>query len=587
MLISLSFHISFPLISFSDCILTMRKDKLKLKKRRKKMKLMKKILAGGAVLGLLALTAGMEAESGETSYGGAIPGSNLVRSYNYSGGFLVGVYDGSSNTETIYSAGKMIKRVQRADDGDMTEDADGNAVPAEDVIVTVYNYERGSLQTSENLRTGEVTHYAGSQDKALYTINKEGKRTEEYNYDDAGFLRSVDEFGMVGEDGEEQYAQIGRRTYDSHGRVDKAYQLEDPSDANSGLIETSQYHYEGNALTKVTGRVWNEEDEKWIENSTTYYAGGRPTHSVNAEDGLTQKWHYDGTKLVYTEQFNFDEDKGAPVVNSRTYFDKHGRPSEMWDVEDGKEVGGDGGIPRQTWHYNDTNSEITTSYVVEHNGSKENKTATVGPGGLIKTVYNHNSATHDVEGGTWHISAHEHVTYYHYNDAQDTILENYNERFEADAPAGGGGGWEPTVVGILEDLVEIDGSWYAVVNADEIDLFDGDGFQAADGETFYVAVDSAAARDLSASVGDRVLLAGDVAQDTQGHLSTTMNREYGGGYAIGEENISSYLQAREGASWYKQVMDHMAQVWNSVEQEFGSYSSWRQGFEFLRDFVFG
>jgi len=175
-----------------------------------------------------------------------------------------------------------------------------------------------------------------------------------------------------------------------------------------------------------------------------------------------------------------------------------------------------------------------------------------------------------------------------YNSGEVNLLKSLNQNisvnetytlydFQRPAPARR----DPTVIGTLQNVVYIDGKWYAVVDANKIDLYDGKGLQNIDG-VIYVEIDEELAGELQGKIGQQVLFAGDVREDVNGYLCIKMNKEYGGGYAVGEKDINAYLQARETAEWYKRVVSYMSVVWANIRATYGDYSDWRQGFEFLK-----
>jgi len=92
---------------------------------------------------------------------------------------------------------------------------------------------------------------------------------------------------------------------------------------------------------------------------------------------------------------------------------------------------------------------------------------------------------------------------------------------------------------------------YVSVKATDVNIMDGQGFQAVDGEEILVQVtDVDVFRELAANVGKQVMLMGDVRSDVNGKKAMVMNLNYGGGFKTGEANIASMkneIIALEGA----------------------------------------
>ncbi|MCB4790374.1 MAG: hypothetical protein LHV68_00640 [Elusimicrobia bacterium] len=147
------------------------------------------------------------------------------------------------------------------------------------------------------------------------------------------------------------------------------------------------------------------------------------------------------------------------------------------------------------------------------------------------------------------------------------------------------GSYDPLVAGKIQSVVNINGKNYVVVKADKIDMFDGRGFQAADGEEIYVEVDAATAANIQsglASGNNEIIISGNVQADVNGHLTMSMND---GGYKIGTnaEQVTSEWFA-QNSEFYKSMVNFMAaNVWSQV----GVQSDWRTGWNLLRGIASG
>lgn len=100
----------------------------------------------------------------------------------------------------------------------------------------------------------------------------------------------------------------------------------------------------------------------------------------------------------------------------------------------------------------------------------------------------------------------------------------------------------------MEDLrngfyTDSNGQTYAIVNANSVNIMDGEGFHSAEGETILVAVDKATKNSIinkMKSTGDRsIMFMGDVRESVNGYLTIAMNTSYGGGYVQGSVAVQS------------------------------------------------
>jgi hypothetical protein len=146
---------------------------------------------------------------------------------------------------------------------------------------------------------------------------------------------------------------------------------------------------------------------------------------------------------------------------------------------------------------------------------------------------------------------------------------------------------DPLVAGTVQSISMINGQAYAAVKADTIDMYDGKGAQAADGETIYVAIDATTYANLDnqmkSSNGQSVsiCISGNVASDVNGHMSMTMNA---GGYssAIGQssaEVATTWKAANQ--TFYNSMLAKMAPVWADAAAQ-GMNNDWQLGWAFLK-----
>ena len=116
---------------------------------------------------------------------------------------------------------------------------------------------------------------------------------------------------------------------------------------------------------------------------------------------------------------------------------------------------------------------------------------------------------------------------------------------------------DPAVRGTFQGTTVIDGKTYVKVSASEVNIMDGNGFQAADGETVLVDIDSldeeTKAQIMSMKEGDEIMFMGDVKASADGKTFTmTVNTSYSGGVAMGSD-IANMREAIQSGSldWVK------------------------------------
>ena len=116
---------------------------------------------------------------------------------------------------------------------------------------------------------------------------------------------------------------------------------------------------------------------------------------------------------------------------------------------------------------------------------------------------------------------------------------------------------DPAVKGSYQGTVEIDGKTYVKVSASEVNIMDGNGFQAADGETVLVDIDSldedTKNQIMNMKEGEEIMFMGDVRKSADGKSFTmAVNTNYSGGVAMGSD-ISKMREAiqNENLDWVK------------------------------------
>ena len=162
---------------------------------------------------------------------------------------------------------------------------------------------------------------------------------------------------------------------------------------------------------------------------------------------------------------------------------------------------------------------------------------------------------------------------------------------------------DPVVVGNLVNVVSgadlglSADRTFVEVSADLVDIMDGQGFQAAAGETIFVEITgnneliaqlSARASSIAAGTetDSRIMFMGDVIADSAtGRLKMVMRVEYSGGVAIGENDVNATMATYMHEQW---AINNMAFNMSFFTQQFGNAAiDWQTGWSELARLVRG
>jgi len=142
----------------------------------------------------------------------------------------------------------------------------------------------------------------------------------------------------------------------------------------------------------------------------------------------------------------------------------------------------------------------------------------------------------------------------------------------------------PLVSGILKEIREVKKDKYAVVEAETIGIHTPTGLQPAENAVIFVKVSALAAWDLKAAVGKPVCFMGDVVPAVlPGQLTMVMNPAYGGGMALGEEQIRRTTAAVASGKepWYEAETARLKAILAEAENQGVDLNDWRQLWKFL------
>lgn len=469
--------------------------------------------------------------------------------------------------------------------------------------------------------------------KAQETIGYDGQVLETYNYNAAGFLESITQNTYKVKEGSltdgVEFEKTTNTVYlDAYGRQSYAV------NASGDKVATYTYSSNGSLVSS-----YSTENK-----STTYYSGGKASYVMNDQGAITTKYDYHANgSLNGITSFNYDSDTSALTKTTIEAY-KWGRSVGTADLSSGTGVqtydelrtavaeikanpnaalaslksGASSGGTNSSKYSNITSISIYESDLTGANASAlmnflgidnatKNKMLAMSNGysavaSVAFTIDAIEPGTKTVDGGT-KVQGGSFAAYttsevtsegsegeqlsckvtvmdrggasYQFNGATHTL------RAAVDAVVKVTTVKDPVVEGTLVGVQTIDGVTYAVVSAANVNIMDGTGFQAADGETVMVQVDAEMAETLKAMLNKGetdVMFMGDVKADVNGHLTMAVNTNYSGGFASGAEiaDLKTAIQNEE-LGWVKENTAANTAIFNNN----GIRVQWQSGWNML------
>lgn len=157
---------------------------------------------------------------------------------------------------------------------------------------------------------------------------------------------------------------------------------------------------------------------------------------------------------------------------------------------------------------------------------------------------------------------------------------------------------EPTIQGSIAGIEEIDGKMYVKVEADKVNIADGNGFVDAEGEVWLVEVDKDTAAELKDKTGEKIIISGDLQEDVDGHLTISLytkeylKEKYGietdtdKFYAVGNDIEKYIAEMDKEGSWFKQMEELMSPIYKAIEEKYGKELSYKEKLEILKQILF-
>lgn len=315
--------------------------------------------------------------------------------------------------------------------------------------------------------------------------------------------------------------------------------------AGASVTTVNTYSLTGNVVKTI-----DQGSDAVQGKTTTYDAYGRVATVTSIQNAVTTVSNYSYNAIGELSQVVAKGSDGATYVTSITNHGAHSETTISSPASGGKPV---------TYSVTDTfaNGDSRTFQYGSDSTNTLNRVVSVS----ISTKWG-NTVTYNegesINGKTW-------ADYCH-----------------------GAGQTDPLVAGTVASLTNINGVNYAVIKADTVDMYDGKGAQAADGETIYVAVDDATYSNLSSQMQTgkdvSICVAGNVTANVDGHFAMTINE---GGYQSAVGSTSSQVAAAWKAAnqtFYNSMLTKMAPVWAAAATT-GQNNNWKLGWDYLNALI--
>ena len=420
-------------------------------------------------------------------------------------------------------------------------------------ITYVTNYSpNGSIISSVDYTTNQTTYY--SNGRPSYVVNAEGSTVTSYGYTENGVISYV--WSRVADDSSGQNGTI--TLFDEWGRQRFTATVgSDYNPAQDDRIMASLWDEFNNGL-----RNGFSEDTR-ISNITLYADDLLNANAPRTSNGFidlsrVNSSHYNtnlkGLLFKNDAQFN------AAINNALNFFTS-GTTAVLSISIAPINVSGDAAkeylTGDQAGNTTIISSTLTTTTNRTTRGGNERRGATVSDNTTSETTL-HGMAynTTVLIGGASAYSVTHNVIH------QETVATR--SMVISSDPAITGQMWSPKNEQELLDMAnklgidptdeaamknlrngfytDASGQTYAIVAADSVNIMDGNGFQAAKGETIMVAIDTKTKNTIEKNItkGDRnVMFMGDVRESVGGYLTMTMNTSYSGGFVTGSAAIEA------------------------------------------------
>ena len=503
------------------------------------------------------------------TYGTFKGASTMLTEYNYSNGFLSSTtnlqlkadmdasgkiisYHGASSVTEMDSFGRQSK----------VYEIDGTNRQ----LTTEFNYSNnGSLSTYTDMTTGDTYHYVAGQ--MSYITNNEGKVTSQRNYKD-GILRSVQSFGSDGVVSSTTiFDDFGRNLGTVEGNVDYSTAkaaiiavLNTPdgvtsSTASNCKVQSVQIYKDYVGKYAFASDLASQANKTY--GNTTAIAerrittGGTDTSGKTTDDTTVATTELKGVHTVTVAgvqtTINIDSvgvgSSGDNAGKSLDIAAMSRADAEALCRAAGIEINDDN--IKQISSVSGTGVTDTTLYTINGASNVQKAMSALGISNVTTTTDRLGvgaslmSASYKTTTTRTVTQAYAKITTTCY--VQGIRTKSYEKSLgysERSTSAISTSTKDPVVTGTLLGTTVVDGRTYAMVGNADVNIMDGTGFKAAEGETIMVDITGNEAM-INVAAGEKVMFMGDVAQSVNGHLAIAMNTNYGGGFIQGTSAVEA------------------------------------------------
>ena len=383
----------------------------------------------------------------------------------------------------------------------------------------LYYSSNGSRLKQVNNEKKETTYFADNQQS--FTLNKEGTVIAKYQYTQNGVIEAAWQSNNT-EDVKDGDKGGTYSVFDYWGR--QVGSFNDTNGKNFGTHENAQAMlniantYKNNLIAgRNIGNVGGLQSVNWFEEDIKKFV-----NSSNRSDAINKI--FDSKSI--TTMLNFSN--GVASVATTSIADATWDENIPTDALDATTS-----ATRTTDKKNETDKTKNVSTTLNHTKKTES-----GKGYVFSTTINAGGSAAFETKCSILTEKHTQITNYYDDPAvQGNIITDKAKLAEIF-------GVDPDSIEVKDGVVTIDGVSYVAVEAAEINMMDGSGFQAANGEVVVVQLnDTAKGNDLSdkqikeiqkkvASGDTSVMFMGNVKSDVNGNMAIAVDTSYGGGVAL-------------------------------------------------------
>jgi len=142
----------------------------------------------------------------------------------------------------------------------------------------------------------------------------------------------------------------------------------------------------------------------------------------------------------------------------------------------------------------------------------------------------------------------------------------------------------PVVKGKLLTIKELNGAYYALVEAESVAIHTPEGFLPSEGQVFYVGIPLNLGRELEGKLNEQIAFMGDILFDVEGKPAMRMNNFYGGGVLVGKEEVEAMCRRIEAGKedWYQRESLRLKGPLGEAKKKGTDISDWKEVWYYLQ-----